>query len=182
MSNEEIKKLYNLWQESGSFLDEQNYLKARVRHQQARFVYLDPDETWGSWVMVVIRFPTGIIYGTQCAGTGTLQRYVEGYLVPSAGIKFQPLVGKVNSKHLREVFHQGSNCVWSWTGNNLPDNQREILAKLVSEIPYWQQHGLESETRGCLNLDLSRTDEIAEAWIPVQTLDGDGVLLFDNCD
>ena len=36
--------------------------------------------------------------------------------------------------------------------------------------------------RANLRLDLERVSEIAEAWIPVQTADGPGVLLYDNCD
>jgi hypothetical protein len=33
-----------------------------------------------------------------------------------------------------------------------------------------------------LRIDPARIDEIAEAWIPVETPDGPGVLLYKNCD
>jgi hypothetical protein len=33
-----------------------------------------------------------------------------------------------------------------------------------------------------MTIDKDRIDQIAEAWIPVETTDGPGVLLYQNCD
>lgn len=38
------------------------------------------------------------------------------------------------------------------------------------------------DARIFLKLDLQRIDDLTEAWIPVQTAYGRGVLIFDNSD
>jgi hypothetical protein len=182
MQQDEVHQLKQAWLASGLFADEQAYLAARVRLSHARFVYLDPVETWGEWLMVVIRHPTGIIYGTQCAGVGTEQRFIEGYLVPLAGTNVAPARGDIQSAPLRAIFHQGNGCIWSWTGQQLPTDRRERLAGLVKEIPYWHHPSFDVDIRSHMQLDQERMSEIAEAWIPIQTVDGPGVLLYDNCD
>lgn len=182
METEDINKLKKRWQESGSFRDEQEYLIARVHVGQARFVYLDPDETWGNWGAIVIHSSTGVIYGNQCAGTGCQQRYIEGYLVPVAGQKYNPKDGIVDTIQLQDIFHEKDHCHWGWVGTELPDDRLKLLIKLVDEIPFWEHNGLEDTRKNHLKLDLNRVDEICEAWVPVQTSVGSGVLLFNNCD
>jgi hypothetical protein len=181
MHVDEVDKLKQAWQVSGLFVDEQAYLAARVRSGLARYTFLDPAETWGSWLMVVVRFPTGVIYGTQCAGVATEQRYVEGYLVPLGGLQCVPENGSILSAPLRAVFHRGKSCMWGWAGLELPTDRRATLDTLIEAIPYWQ-HTSDEDIQSRLCVDQERASQIAEAWIPVQTPDGPGVLLFNNCD
>lgn len=166
-----------------SFAEEQANLADRVRRDEARFVFIDPDGTLPDWVAVVIRHKTGVVYGTQCAGLSVEQRFVEGYLVPLGGAKFDVDEGAIEVDPLREVFHEEGNCQWRWTGTALPPERFAMLCRLVEAIPYCRC-GLAGspENRTALRIDTSRTDEIAEAWLPVETPDGAGVLLYANCD
>ena len=63
------------------------------------------------------------------------------------------------------------------------DEQQERLAALVATVPYWQcSLDVVGDRRLPLALDRSRIDEICEAWVPVVTPDGPGILLYGNCD
>ena len=42
-----------------------------------RYVFLDPDDTWPSWLAVVVIAPTGVAYQQQCAGVACDQREVD---------------------------------------------------------------------------------------------------------
>ncbi len=61
----------------------------------------------------------------------------------------------------------------------------EVLTALVGAILFWKTYprtsGHEDE-RTFLQLDRSRLSELTEAWIPVRTVYGPGVLIFDNSD
>jgi len=166
-----------------SFAEEQAELTRRVERDEARFVFLDPDGTLPDWLFLVVRRSTGIVYGTQCAGVAVEQRLVEGYLVPLGGFKFDVDEDLIELDPFRDVFHQDGNCQWSWTGAALPPERRIMLDRLVEAIPYWRCEvtGATSE-KTPLRIDAARIDEIAEAWIPVETPDGPGVLLYKNCD
>jgi hypothetical protein len=166
---------------SRSLEDEREYLRAEVNSGRARLVILDPDGSWNPWVMAVVRLKTGIVYETQCAGTGCDQRYIEGMLVPLGGFRVVHDHGQVDTSLLTAVFHEGQACTWSWCGKRLPKERLEALRSLIEDIPYW--HGPEDKPeRTPLKLDDARLDELAEGWIPILTPDGSGVLLFGNCD
>jgi len=196
----ELATLKQRWLASKSFADEQAYLAAQVRLAGAPFVFLDPDGTFNSWLAVVVRGQTGVIYATQCAGVATEQRLVEGYLVPLGGWKYDVDNGRIELAPLTQVFHQDDACMWSWQGSALPVERLAMLTRLIEEIPFWRcrLNGLPAEagssavpgppavagsdSKHALHLDLARSDEIAEAWIPVETPHGPGVLLYKNCD
>lgn len=166
------------------FLEEQDALYDRVEREQVRKVDIDPDGTFlDNWLAVVVRHPTGIVYSQQCAGVATQHRLVEGYLVilgaTSVDFDHPPL----KTESLRTVFHDGDACMWPWIGDQVPEERIAELARLVSRISFWASEPITSEGYLMpLALDLSRRDEIAEAWIPVVTPDGPGVLLYENCD
>lgn len=179
---EELGVLKQRWLASGSFEDEQAYFEARVRLNDAQFVYLDPDGTLPEWIAVVVRQETNIVYGTQCAGVATEQRFVEGYLIPVGGSKYELDTGKIEVGPFVDVFHENGGCQWSWTGRGLPVERQAILGKLVESIPYWRTGRDGADRKYPLHVDDARIGEIAEAWIPVRTPDGPGVLLYKNCD
>lgn len=124
----ELDTLRERWLATGSYEDEQAYLSARVRMGAPPFVYLDPDGTLPDWLAVVVRRETGIIYGTQCAGVATEERFVEGYLVLLGGWKYDGDGGRIELPPFNEIFHEGDACKWGWRGTAVP---RERLAKLV---------------------------------------------------
>lgn len=122
-----------------------------------RFVFLDPDGTAGLWLYVVVEHRTGIVYQTQYGGTATWQGQVEGYRVPITA-------------------HDALDALRRWPGSGLTR-----LRELIGTITYWACDG-EEERPSPLVLDESRAAEIDEAWVPVITADGPGVLLWSNSD
>lgn len=175
-----LNALKQVWLTTGSFQDEQAYLAARVRAGEVRFVYLDPDGTFPEWLTLIVRHETGVIYGTQCAGVATEQRFIEGYAVPIGGSKYDVDEGGIRVGAFQDVFHDQGACKWNWTGYALPAERLALLKNLVEEIPYWCLDG--RDRKYSLRIDATRLAQLAEGWIPVETPDGPGVLLHDNCD
>jgi hypothetical protein len=176
----ELKKLKEKWLASGLFIDEHEYLLEKIRVGEADFVSLDQDGTAGAWLAVVVRRETGVVYGNQCAGVSCLQWRVEGYLVPLSGWKRED-GGKIDFDLLNGVFHEGDTCRYDWTGRNLPVERLEKLNELIGELSYWRSSSRHPD-KYAIHVDMDRIDEIAEAWIPVETPDGPGVLIYENCD
>lgn len=182
IAENELSALKQCWLTSGSFQDEQAYLAARVRLEDVQFVYLDPDGTLPEWIAIVVRRETGVVYGTQCAGVATEHRFIEGYIVLVGGSKYDVDEGNITLGPFVDVFHDNGACKWGWTGRAVPLERQALLSKLVRAIPYWRI-GLDSPAqKDPLRIDATRLDQLAEGWIPVQTPDGPGVLLYKNCD
>ncbi len=167
---------------TGSFANEQAYFAACIREGASRFVYLDPDGTSHDWLAVVVRRETGVIYGTQCAGIATEQRLVEGYLIPLGASKYEVNGSSIDIHAWNEIFHEDGWCKYRSAGRDLPPDRLARLSDLVQTIPYWQCNLDGHDTKHPLRIDESRIDELVEAWIPVETPDGPGVLLYRNCD
>jgi hypothetical protein len=81
---------------------------------------------------------------------------------------------------LRDLFKRHFRGAGSWN-HAWPDAEREILRRLVGEIVYWACDG-STEEPCYLRRDESRIGEADEAWVPVVTPDGPGVLLWPNSD
>jgi hypothetical protein len=176
----ELKKLKEKWLASGLFTDEYEYLLEKIRTGEADYVSLDPDGTAAPWLAVVVRRETGVIYGNQCVGVSCLEWRVEGYLVPMSSWRREE-GGMIDLDLLNAVFHEGDFCRYDWTGRNLPVERLERLNTLIGELSYWRSSPRNPD-KYMLQVDMDRIDEIAEAWIPVDTPDGPGVLLYSNCD
>lgn len=152
------------------------------------YVFLDPDGTNHSTISlyVIVAAATGVTYATQCAGVANNERSLEGFLVPVGGAKLDAEQGRLDSNAFREVFHgEKDQCYWGDRHQVLPPARMNLLATRVAEIPYWISHppgSVGREARLALKLDVGRSDEIAEAWVPVVTPDGPGILTWDNCD
>ena len=137
-------------------------------------VFLNPDGTQSIGAIVVVASATGVTYSTQCAGLSNEHRALEGFVIPVGGEK------------LADEIHK-----WFWTrfhGNCYPPmvewNQKliEELKVLISRIPCWRTESDGEDERLFLNLDENRMQECAEAWIPVSTPYGDGILTLKNSD
>ena len=138
-------------------------------------VFLDPDGTLGLnlGVLVIVEASTGIRYGTQCGGLATLERSVEGFLVPVAG----PDVAKEIYDWFWEKF--SGNCylgIEQWTPTLVGE-----LRSIVGKIPFWTETDIETH-RTFLELDEERLEECVEAWIPVKAGDSRSVLTLANSD
>jgi len=73
-----------------------------------------------------------------------------------------------------------------WRGNGYDidwtTDLMESLAELVSTIPCWHTVENGEDRREYLQLEKDRINECVEAWVPVRTPFGPGVLLFENSD
>ena len=131
------------------------------------------------WIAVVVEWNTGVRYCSQCAGLLTLEKSVEGYLVPVMGAKFDAEQGHLDPQDLTRIFHEDGSC---HSGQPLSDVSVARLRKAVADIPFWSQRGDTESIRGSLRLDEDRLSEAVEAWVPVLTSEGRGVLVWLNCD
>lgn len=164
------------------FYSAQQQLAERVASGSVRYVFLDPEGCWADWLAIIVEHPTGVIYGQQCGGTATDQRYVEGYYVPLGGARFAVANGPLDKLDLTAPFHNGARCTFGWGGQLLPEDRLHRLIACVEEIPYWHHTNLHDYVRERVRIDLERVAEICEAWVPVVTPEGKGILVWDNCD
>jgi len=149
-----------------------------------RRVFIDPDATWQPrWLVVVIEAATGVLYAQQCCGNVCDVREVEGYLVPLGGLKADPDKGFVDPDEFTAIFHDSGGCAWGCAYGALPADRLERLRRLVQEVPFWTcNDGGNIDERTFLEVDDERLEDITEAWVPVLTADGRGVLMWANCD
>ena len=138
-------------------------------------ILLDSDGTLGInlGVLVLIEAPTGIVYHQQCGGLATLDKKQEGFIIPVGG----PDIARPIFEWFESVFkghcYQGRS---DWTEDRVMQ-----LRALIEALPIWYQNKEESH-RTFLQLDEGRMDECCEAWIPVRTPYGPGIVLLANSD
>lgn len=164
------------------FTSAQLQLAERVASGDVRYVYLDPVECWPEWLAIIVEHPTGVVYGHQCAGTATDQRYVEGYYVPLGGPRFDVDNGPLGSLDFTAPFHRGTRCTHGWGTHLLPQDRLSMLTSYVEEIPYWRHTNRDNYIRDRVRIDVDRVAQICEAWVPVITPEGKGILVWANCD
>ncbi len=138
-------------------------------------IVIAPDGTPDFGLIVLIEHSSGIQYEVQCGGHMTERRSREGYIVP---------VGTAEAaRPLRELFARlfrgnpppaGGN---QWTSGKINE-----LDALVAQVPYWTRLPEGIDSRHVLALDRDRAVDLTEAWVPVDTPDGKGVLIFKNSD
>lgn len=82
-------------------------------------------------------------------------------------------------RHLFEVELRGAGT-WDHTWPERK-GEREALRASVGGIRFWSSDGVCEEPH-FLQLDESRIREADEAWLPVLTPDGPGILVWNNSD
>lgn len=139
-----------------------------------RYVLLHPDglADGTGWLHVVVRAQTGVFYRQQYGGTACRQGEVEGFLVP--------VLGAGSYVQLLQLFegHFGGAGTWH---HRWRDQETASLRALVRGISYWAC-GTRGATPRPLRLDERHLGEADEAWIPVVTPDGPGILVWSNSD
>lgn len=143
-----------------------------------RYVFLDPDGTLDDeWIHAIVEAPTGIMYGQQYGGTANLEGWAEGYLVPLSSADSLAELTDIFERALR-----GTGAAWPF---EWPPDLLERLRRAVNRTWFWPSGGtteLSAETRERLVLDESRMQLLDEAWVPVLTPDGPGILVWLNSD
>ncbi|MFD4671365.1 DUF6210 family protein [Lentzea sp. NPDC058450] len=138
-----------------------------------RLIVLDPDGTAGdTWTYVVVEAPTGVVYSNQYGGTACRHGRAEGFLVPVNGLGALDVLRPLFEKELRGAGAWGHE----WTGA-----QVDQLRDAVGRLTYWACDASD-EVPTTPRLDESRLQEADEAWLPVITPDGPGILVWCNSD
>src|SRR4051794_23152366 len=140
------------------------------------YVFLNPDGSEKLSLNVIVEHPTGVLYGQQCAGFLTEIRTVEGFLIPVG----RPDVARQLFDWFWKTFRGHCYPPVVWTEDRIKE-----LAGLVAQVPCWltQPEGEgKTDERRFLVLDEGRLDECVEAWIPVRTPYGRGILVLENSD
>lgn len=145
-----------------------------------RYVSLDFEELR---LCVVIAAETAVIYQHQYGGTACMQGQVEGYLLPVHGVPAGDCDEAVAM--LLEIFEHDLGGA-GWRGGALPGQLMTRLRGAVEKIAV-EESGqtagdLLSREQKPLLLDESRLGELDEAWVPVVTPDGPGLLVWNNSD
>ena len=155
-----------------------------MQKRELRFVFLDPDGSSSPWIGVVIEAQTCVVYATQCAGTNTELRLIEGYFIPLGGAKINPEAGQIDPLGLSALFHRAGSGSYGGSVDVLPGERMEQLRRTVATIPCWATFlpGQAEDRREALQIDDARLNQLCEAWVPVVTANGHGVLLWSNCD
>jgi hypothetical protein len=131
------------------------------------YVFINPDGTSDPGVLVLILAATGIIYRSQVGGHYTENRQDEGYLIPVGS--------EADSLSLRGFFRD--------TFKNWPPATFDL-----SNEHRWTEERLQmlerliADRHGGITLDRGRLDHLTEAWVPVRTEYGEGILLWENSD
>jgi len=144
---------------------------------QKKFIFIDTDGTLDSWIYLLVESKTNIIYSSQCNGTDNEIRYLEGFLVPVGGEVYNvSLNQKINIDKLINIFKKKSKT----QTNNF---DIEELKRNIEQITIWYSEEIDgNDIRDHLMLNLDRLDEVVEAWVPVLTPWGGGVLIWKNSD
>lgn len=123
------------------------------------------------WMAVIIEASTGVIYENQTGGFTCAPRRVEGYYMP---VYMEP-----GLQALRTAFEVSLGG--SGTHRGLPADVLEEVRAAVAMLVMMSSTRLgHPEMR--MALDESRFYEIDEAWVPVTTPDGPGILTWENSD
>ncbi|MFD5559442.1 DUF6210 family protein [Kitasatospora griseola] len=140
-----------------------------------RHIFLDPDGVGAGqgWMFVIVAAPTGVVHQNQGGGFGCIQYQQEGYLIP--------LFGRDLDVDLQEIFvgelkGQGARRL-DW-----PAELLDRLRTAVAEFGVYGSGRHDDAFPTWLVLDESRLSEVDEAWVPVLTPHGPGVLVWENSD
>ena len=147
----------------------------------SRYVFLDPDGSQGVGLLLIVLAQTGVEYAHQCGGFACETRSAEGFMIP-LGPSTPIGSGAPDSK--LSAFFEASFQGWpppsseGWTEDRL-----HRLAELIGEVVCWRTtRSIKDDRRERLRLDTSRLHDCTEAWIPVVSPFGPGILVFDNSD
>jgi hypothetical protein len=151
---------------------------ARVRQttrETTVYVFLDPDGTQGFGLYLLVLHPTGVLYGNQCAGYLVEERRAEGFLIPLGG----PDAARPLADWFWTTFkgHSYDQPATDWNAERI-----EELRALVAAVYCWHTSEDGADEPYPLSLDQDRLDECTEAWVPVESPYGPGILLFENSD
>jgi hypothetical protein len=150
-------------------------------NMQSVYIFLDPDGTQQLGIFVIVAAYTGVTYGQQCAGTTTDVRELEGFLLPvSTDLTRTKQEGLAQLVNFFKAYQRFMNDTQS---SQWPETLLEELELIIEAIRDWEsKKETEIDVPHTLLFDKTRLSEIAEAWVPVHTVYGPGILTWHNSD
>jgi hypothetical protein len=136
-------------------------------------VPLDADGTSHDYLLMIVAAATGVTYTHQCGGFACLQNSMEGYLVQAGTPEDERRIYDWFQREFEGACMNAS----AWN----PENIR-ILEGLISQVACWHTNITGHDSRHFLQLDQARMHECVEAWIPVHSPYGPGILVLNNSD
>jgi hypothetical protein len=137
-------------------------------------VFLDPDGTSPRGLLLLVEAPTGVIYEQQCGGHANELMSLEGFLIPLGAQAGADTMYEWFQKTFRGQCHKG--------GNHWNAEHTQQLQALIGRIPCWYHNKQRKDERHFLQLDMARLGDCLEAWIPVISPYGHGILTLKNSD
>ncbi|MDP6636665.1 MAG: DUF6210 family protein [Phycisphaerae bacterium] len=139
-----------------------------------KYIFINPDGTEDVGLCLVIESPTGVEYGNQCGGHSNEERVLEGYLIPLGMLELEQELYDFFWEEFRGNCYEPDN---EWTTERISK-----LETIIAKIPDWICSKGGEDKKESLALDRNRIDECTEAWIPVLSKYGRGVLMLKNSD
>jgi hypothetical protein len=124
------------------------------------------------WMAVLVYSPTGVTYTHQIGGVSCRPRQIEGYYVP--------VYNQEAHDALRSIFEVTLGGSGTYLGVSWKEPLLGQLSEAVSGVRMDSSDNRLSEVP--LSLDEARLDEIDEAWVPITSPDGPGILIWENSD
>ncbi len=125
-------------------------------------------------MLTIVAHPTGVVYSHQCGGHSSLEQSLEGFLIP---LGEPDLAQGIFDWFWREFRGHCYAPETDWTADRITK-----LRDLIAEIPCWHTGESREDSRSFLQLDTVRMRECVEAWIPILTPYGPGILILKNSD
>lgn len=145
--------------------------------EMGKYIFLNPDGIQDIGLLVVVAAKTGVVYAHQGGGFNAEIRELEGFIVPVGDYRLATKLSKFFWQEFKGQLPVKNNTSWK-------EATVQKLATLVQEIPFWQtcKDGFGEDKRALLELDTEKLGDLTEAWVPVKTVYGPGVLVFKNSD
>jgi Family of unknown function (DUF6210) len=136
-------------------------------------VFIDADGASEPYLLLLVLSPTNVVYAHQCGGYSCMQNSAEGFLVQ---------IGDPGTREELYSWFQ-SEFDGSCMNSSVWDKSRiDALAEIVSRVSCWHTDSQGNDTRNFLVLDRGRMHQCVEAWIPVVSTYGQGIMVLKNSD
>ena len=137
-------------------------------------ILLNPDGSFSLGLLLIVETHSGIVYEQQCGGYATVTKTAEGFLIPVGGATEAQVIYDWFWRSFKGHCYHGGH---SWS-----DDLVNELRGLVATVPCWLGTETNTDELRFLELDMTRISHCIEAWIPVLSPYGPGILTLDNSD
>jgi hypothetical protein len=137
-------------------------------------IFIDPFGREKIGICLLFKGKTGIIYSTQCGGLSTIEKVIEGYLVPLGEKEIEDAIFNFFMKEFGENCYPPHN---NWTNERI-----EALNLILKNIPVSFEDANGNDEQDIIEFDKENKSECIEAWIPIVCKKGRGFLTLKNSD